>query len=68
MSNIYTHISLTNLRRECGDLDELLISAKDIEFNELLGEGIFLFVKNLKYCLFYTYVAINILKFSAPYS
>ena len=40
VSDIYTHINLTTLRRECGDLDELLISAKDIEFNEILGEGI----------------------------
>ena len=46
MSNIYTHISLTTLRRECGNLDELLISAKDIEFNELLGEGILICQKS----------------------
>ena len=42
ISNIYTHISLTKLRRECGDLDELLISPNDIEFNEVLGEGTYL--------------------------
>ena len=40
LDSIYTHIDLSTLRRECGDLDELLISAKNIEFKEVLGEGI----------------------------
>ena len=41
LDNISTYINLTTLRRECGGLDELLISAKNIEFKEVLGEGIF---------------------------
>jgi len=40
LDSIYAHIDLSTLRRECGDLDELLISAKNIEFKEVLGEGI----------------------------
>ena len=38
--NPYTLIDMSSLRRECENLDELLISACDIEFDEVLGEGI----------------------------
>ena len=38
--NPYSFIDISSLRRECGNLDELLISACDIEFDEILGEGI----------------------------
>ena len=37
---IYTKIDLTSLRRECANLDELLISASNVQINDLLGEGI----------------------------
>ena len=38
--SIYTKIDLTSLRRECVNLDELLISTSDVQINDLLGEGI----------------------------
>ena len=44
LSNIYTHVNLTALKRECEDLDKLLILSKDIEFKEVLGEGILIFM------------------------
>ena len=39
---IYAESDMNNIRRDYGGLDNLLISAKDVEFNDLLGEGIFL--------------------------
>ena len=33
------NIDLSSLKKECGNLDDLLISGSDIEFNEMLGEG-----------------------------
>ena len=50
--NIYTKIDLSSLRRECANLDELLISASDVQINDLLGEGIIKSVAN-------SYVAIE---------
>ena len=47
LDNIYTHINLTTLRRECGDLDNLLVLSKDIEFKEVLGEGILICMYNV---------------------
>ena len=44
LSNIYMHVNLTALKRECEDLDKLLILSKDIEFKEVLGEGILIFM------------------------
>ena len=44
LDKICTYINLTALRRECGDLDKLLISSKDIEFKEVLGEGILMYM------------------------
>ena len=38
--SIYTKIDLNSLRRECGNLDELLISTSDVQIDDLLGEGI----------------------------
>ena len=38
--SIYTKIDLTSLRRECVNLDELLLSTSDVQINDLLGEGI----------------------------
>ena len=40
VSNMDTIINPAGLKKECGDLDELLISARDVEFVEVLGEGI----------------------------
>ena len=40
VNKIYTIINSNALRRECGNLDELLISARNVEFIEVLGEGI----------------------------
>ena len=37
--SIYTEIDLNSLKTECVGLDKLLISASDIEFDDLLGEG-----------------------------
>ena len=37
---IYTNTNLNSLRNECEDLDDLIISANDIEFIAILGEGI----------------------------
>ena len=37
--SIYTEIDLNSLRKECVQLDKLLISASDVEFNDMLGEG-----------------------------
>ena len=39
VSKIYQIINSNALRRECGNLDELLISERDVEFIEVLGEG-----------------------------
>ena len=38
ISSFYTVIKPDTLR-ECGNLDELLISKSDVEFTEVLGEG-----------------------------
>lgn len=37
--NIFTEIDLNSLKTECVHLDKLLISASDIKFDDLLGEG-----------------------------
>ena len=37
--NFYTKIDLNSLKTECVHLDKLLISASDIKFDDLLGEG-----------------------------
>ena len=44
--SIYAKIDLTSLRRECVNLDELLISASDVQVDDLLGEGIIESVTN----------------------
>ena len=36
---IYAEIDMNNIRRDFGDMDNLIISANDVEFNDLLGEG-----------------------------
>ena len=38
--SIYTEIDLSSLKIECKHLDKLLVSASDIKFDDLLGEGI----------------------------
>ena len=38
ISDIYA-VSKPDTSRECGNLDELLISKSDVEFTEVLGEG-----------------------------
>ena len=38
--HIYAEIDMNSVRRDFGGLDNLLISANDVEFNDLLGEGI----------------------------
>ena len=40
--HIHTKIDLDTIRRECGDLDKLLISASDVKFNHLLGKGVYI--------------------------
>ena len=44
VSKIYQIINSNALRRECGNLDELLISERDVEFIEVLGEGTYSYV------------------------
>ena len=43
--DIYTDIDMNAIKKECRDLDKLLMSASDVEFDDLLGEGI---ITNIK--------------------
>ena len=38
--DIYTDIDMNAIRKECKDLDKLLMSASDVELDNFLGEGI----------------------------
>ena len=37
---IYAEIDMNSIKRDFAELDNLLVSANDVEFNDMLGEGI----------------------------